>query len=251
MRPRRSIQLGGKVLTLSDSRGLHPRPRRHRPGEDRLGQGRTRPSAAAGSRTTSTSSRARPSTTGQTPWGVPCDVALPCATQNELHGDDARTLVENGCIAVSEGANMPTDLDGVHVFKEAQILFAPGKAANAGGVAVSGLEMSQNSSAASRGRRRSCSSCCSTSWRASTTAASSTAGVGDELHRLREGRQHRRLQEGRRRDARLRRGLNAGPEPAQPQAVARPRTPSENAIAAPAIIGLSSPAAASGSAATL
>jgi glutamate dehydrogenase (NADP+) len=72
-------------------------------------------------------------------------VALPCATQNELLGDDARTLVKNGCIAVSEGANMPTDLDGVHVFKAAKLLYAPGKASNAGGVAVSGLEMSQNS----------------------------------------------------------------------------------------------------------
>jgi glutamate dehydrogenase (NADP+) len=76
---------------------------------------------------------------------VPCDIALPCATQNELLGDDARTLVRNGCIAVAEGANMPTDLAGVHVFKAAGILYAPGKAANAGGVAVSGLEMSQNS----------------------------------------------------------------------------------------------------------
>jgi len=82
---------------------------------------------------------------GKRPWGVECDVALPCATQNELLGEDARTLVANGCIAVAEGANMPTDLEGVDVFKEAQILYAPGKAANAGGVAVSGLEMSQNS----------------------------------------------------------------------------------------------------------
>ena len=82
---------------------------------------------------------------GARPWGVPCDVALPCATQNELNGAEAKILVSNGCIAVSEGANMPTDLDGVHVFKQAQILYAPGKAANAGGVAVSGLEMSQNS----------------------------------------------------------------------------------------------------------
>src|SRR5262245_8183302 len=80
-----------------------------------------------------------------TPWSVPCDVALPCATQNELLGEDARALVANGCIAVSEGANMPSDLEAVHVFKDARILFAPGKAANAGGVAVSGLEMSQNS----------------------------------------------------------------------------------------------------------
>lgn len=82
---------------------------------------------------------------GKTPWGVPCQLALPCATQNELNGDDARVLVQNGCIGVSEGANMPTNLEGVHVFKDAQILYAPGKAANAGGVAVSGLEMSQNS----------------------------------------------------------------------------------------------------------
>ncbi len=82
---------------------------------------------------------------GKTPWNVPCDVALPCATQNELLVDDARALIANGCVAVSEGANMPTTLEGVHAFKDARILFAPGKAANAGGVAVSGLEMSQNS----------------------------------------------------------------------------------------------------------
>ena len=82
---------------------------------------------------------------GERPWGVKCDVALPCATQNELQGDDARVLTKNGCIAISEGANMPTDLEGAHVFKDAKVLYAPGKAANAGGVAVSGLEMSQNS----------------------------------------------------------------------------------------------------------
>jgi glutamate dehydrogenase (NADP+) len=80
-----------------------------------------------------------------TPWNVPCDVALPCATQNELLGEDARALIGNGCFAVSEGANMPSDLEAVHTFKQAKMLFAPGKAANAGGVAVSGLEMSQNS----------------------------------------------------------------------------------------------------------
>jgi glutamate dehydrogenase (NADP+) len=65
---------------------------------------------------------------GERPWGVPCDIALPCATQNELNGKEAELLVKNGCMAVSEGANMPTDLDGVHVFKKAQILYAPGKA---------------------------------------------------------------------------------------------------------------------------
>lgn len=82
---------------------------------------------------------------GKTPWEVPCDVALPCATQNELNGDDAATLLKNGCIAVSEGANMPSTPEAIHAFHEARILFAPGKASNAGGVATSGLEMSQNS----------------------------------------------------------------------------------------------------------
>ncbi|WP_341713791.1 NADP-specific glutamate dehydrogenase [Erythrobacter sp.] len=79
------------------------------------------------------------------PWDVPCELALPCATQNELNEEEAKALVANGVIAVSEGANMPTTLDGVKVFHDAHTLYAPGKAANAGGVAVSGLEMSQNS----------------------------------------------------------------------------------------------------------
>ena len=78
-------------------------------------------------------------------WNVKVDVALPCATQNELNGEDAKALVKNGCICVSEGANMPTTPDGVNVFLDNNILYGPGKAANAGGVAVSGLEMSQNS----------------------------------------------------------------------------------------------------------
>ncbi len=81
---------------------------------------------------------------GQRPWSVACDLALPCATQNELNEDEAKMLVSNGVIAVSEGANMPTTLEGVHVFHDAKIMYGPGKAANAGGVAVSGLEMSQN-----------------------------------------------------------------------------------------------------------
>lgn len=79
------------------------------------------------------------------PWGVKCDVALPCATQNEIAGDDALALVKNGCRCVAEGANMPSTAEAVHVFIEKKILFGPGKAANAGGVAVSGLEMSQDS----------------------------------------------------------------------------------------------------------
>jgi len=79
------------------------------------------------------------------PWDVKCDVAFPSATQNEIHESDARKLVKNGCIAVGEGANMPTTPEGVDVFQKAKILYGPGKAANAGGVATSGLEMSQNS----------------------------------------------------------------------------------------------------------
>jgi len=81
---------------------------------------------------------------GRRPWIVPCDLAFPSATQNELNGEDARTLVDNGCIGIAEGANMPSDEDAVAVFQDAKIFYAPGKAANAGGVAVSGLEQSQN-----------------------------------------------------------------------------------------------------------
>ena len=82
---------------------------------------------------------------GKTPWGEKCDVALPCATQNELQEEDAKKLVENGCKLVGEGANMPCTPEAVEVFQKAKILFSPGKASNAGGVATSGLEMSQNS----------------------------------------------------------------------------------------------------------
>ena len=82
---------------------------------------------------------------GKGVWTVPCDIALPCATQNELNEEDAKTLVKNGCIAVGEGANMPSTKEAIDVFLESKILFAPAKAANAGGVATSALEMSQNS----------------------------------------------------------------------------------------------------------
>ncbi|MEW6075815.1 MAG: NADP-specific glutamate dehydrogenase [Candidatus Omnitrophota bacterium] len=81
----------------------------------------------------------------QKPWSIKCDIAFPSATQNEIDESDAKALVKNGCIAVGEGANMPTTPDGVRVFQKAKILYAPGKASNAGGVATSGLEMSQNS----------------------------------------------------------------------------------------------------------
>ncbi|MEO1168905.1 MAG: NADP-specific glutamate dehydrogenase [Pseudomonadota bacterium] len=137
-------QLGGTVLTLSDSGGFVHDP-------DGIDQDkidwvkelknvrRGRISEYADHFTNATFHE------GARPWDVPCDLALPCATQNELNGDEAKTLVENGCMAVAEGANMPTTLDGVEVFHQAHIMYAPGKAANAGGVAVSGLEMSQNS----------------------------------------------------------------------------------------------------------
>ena len=82
---------------------------------------------------------------GERPWSVKADVALPCATQNELNGEEAKTLLANGCICVAEGANMPSTPEAIEVFQKAKILFAPGKASNAGGVATSGLEMSQNS----------------------------------------------------------------------------------------------------------
>ena len=81
---------------------------------------------------------------GQRPWGLACDIALPCATQNELDAEDARALLKNGCICVAEGANMPSTLEAVDLFVGAGICYAPGKASNAGGVATSGLEMSQN-----------------------------------------------------------------------------------------------------------
>jgi glutamate dehydrogenase (NADP+) len=82
---------------------------------------------------------------GKRPWEVKCDIALPCATQNELGKEDALALVKNGCMCVAEGANMPTTPEGIEVLQENKIMFAPGKAVNAGGVATSGLEMSQNS----------------------------------------------------------------------------------------------------------
>jgi glutamate dehydrogenase (NADP+) len=138
------VQLGGKVLTFSDSEGFVHDPEGIT--QEKIDWVKAHKTKRRG-RISEYADEFKGATfhAGQRPWGVPCDVALPCATQNELLGDDARTLVKNGCQAVSEGANMPTDLEGVHVFKEAQILYAPGKAANAGGVAVSGLEMSQNS----------------------------------------------------------------------------------------------------------
>src|SRR5919107_105565 len=134
------VQLGGKVLTLSDSEGFV-----HDPDgidQEKIDWVKAHKTKRRG-RISEYAEEYKGATfhAGGRPWGVECDISLPRATQNELLGDDARALVKNGCIAVSEGANMPTDLEGVHVFKQARILYAPGKAANAGGVAVSGPEM--------------------------------------------------------------------------------------------------------------
>lgn len=137
------IQKGGKVLTVSDSNGYVLFPE----------SGMTEAQLAAllelkNERRERLSVYAQEQGLtyfeGQKPWGVKCEIALPCATQNELDTQDAKELVKNGCICVAEGANMPTTLGGVEVFIGAKILYAPGKAANAGGVATSGLEMSQN-----------------------------------------------------------------------------------------------------------
>ncbi|MFL0355823.1 NADP-specific glutamate dehydrogenase [Erythrobacter sp. GH1-10] len=135
--------LGGKVLTLSDSDGFV-----HDPdgiGRDKIEWVKRLKNERRGriSEYVEEFSGAEYHE-GKRPWHVAADLALPCATQNELEEDDAKALVDNGCIAVAEGANMPTTLKGVKVFKDARIMYAPGKAANAGGVAVSGLEMSQN-----------------------------------------------------------------------------------------------------------
>jgi glutamate dehydrogenase (NADP+) len=138
------VQLGGKVLTLSDSGGFI-----HDPDgidQEKIDWVKAHKTHRRG-RIADYVDEFKGATfhEGETPWGVECDIAMPCATQNELLGPDAETLIANGCCAVVEGANMPCDLDAVHSFKEARLLYAPGKASNAGGVAVSGLEMSQNS----------------------------------------------------------------------------------------------------------
>ncbi len=138
------IQMGGKVVTLSDSGGyIHDKDGISAEKLDfvmDLKNNRRGRISEYASKYKSASYHK-----GKTPWDVTCDIALPCATQNELDGDGAKALIKNGCICVAEGANMPSMPDAIHAFHEAKILFAPGKASNAGGVATSGLEMSQNS----------------------------------------------------------------------------------------------------------
>ena len=138
------IQMGAKVLTMSDSKGfIH----------DPAGIDRTKLDWIMDLKN---NRRGRiqeyvdqfPGATfheGQRPWGIACHAAFPCATQNELNEEEAHALVNNGCIVIAEGANMPSTPEAIEVFDEAKVLFAPGKASNAGGVATSGLEMSQNS----------------------------------------------------------------------------------------------------------
>ena len=139
----KATELGAKVVTLSDSSGsIHDE---NGIDADKLAwvmdlknnrRGRIKEYADEFGATYLESER---------PWSVWCDIALPCATQNEINGDNAKTMISNGCKVVSEGANMPTDPEAVNIILDAGILFGPGKAANAGGVATSGLEMSQNS----------------------------------------------------------------------------------------------------------
>ena len=141
---RKATQLGAKVVTLSDSNGYIYDP----DGIDaekleyvmelkNIYRGRIKEYADK-----YPSAEYHP---GERPWGVKCDIAMPCATQNELNEDQAKTLVANGCICVAEGANMPCTPEAIAVFQNAKLLYSPGKASNAGGVATSGLEMTQNS----------------------------------------------------------------------------------------------------------
>jgi len=138
------IHLGGKVVTMSDSggyiyvpNGIHSEKLHFIMNLKNVKRGRIKEVAEKFDGVEYFE--------GERPWSVNCDIALPCATQNELNADEAQTLIDNNVIAVAEGANMPTTPDAVEAFQKAKILFAPGKASNAGGVATSGLEMSQNS----------------------------------------------------------------------------------------------------------
>lgn len=138
----KAIFLGAKVVSLSDSNGtLHVKDGIS---EALLAEIMTLKNVKRGRLSELASKDGVEYLEGKRPWSIPCDIALPCATQNELNADDADQLLKNGVICVAEGANMPSTLDAVEKFVEAKILYAPGKASNAGGVATSGLEMSQN-----------------------------------------------------------------------------------------------------------
>ena len=137
----KALSLGGKVVTASDSSGFVY-------DQDGIDVETLKQIKEVRRARISEYAKERPNAKfyeGKKVWGVPCDIALPCATQNELGAEDAKELIKNGCIAVGEGANMPSTTEATEVFLQNKILFAPGKAANAGGVATSALEMSQNS----------------------------------------------------------------------------------------------------------
>lgn len=137
------IEMGGKVVTLSDSSGtIYDK---NGITKDKLQWVMELKGARRGRIEEYAKEFGAEFYAGKRPWGVKCDLAFPSATQNEISGDDASELVKNGCIAIGEGANMPSTPEAIEAFRKAKVLFAPGKAANAGGVSVSGLEMSQNS----------------------------------------------------------------------------------------------------------
>lgn len=138
----KAIQLGGKVVTLSDSNGFIY----DKDGIDaeKLDWLMELKNVKRGRISEYANRYDCEYVADQRPWGVKCDIALPCATQNEINGDEAKTLIKNGCMCVCEGANMPSTIEAVEVFLGNKILYGPGKAANAGGVATSGLEMTQN-----------------------------------------------------------------------------------------------------------
>jgi len=136
-------EMGGKVITLSDSSGFIHDP--NGIDEEKLKYVMHLKNVKRGRIKEYANKYDVEYHDAQRPWIVKCDVAMPCATQNEINEDEAKTLVENGCYVVSEGANMPTTPEAVEYFQEKRVLYGPGKAANAGGVAVSGLEMTQNS----------------------------------------------------------------------------------------------------------
>ncbi|WP_161888240.1 NADP-specific glutamate dehydrogenase [Pontibacter russatus] len=139
----RCLQAGAKVVTMSDSEGFIYDPEGI--DEAKLAYVMDLKNEQRGRIREYTKKFGGEFFEGERPWKIKCDVAFPNATQNELNEEDARLLVKNGCFCVAEGANMPCTPEAIHVFTEAKILYAPGKASNAGGVAVSGLEMSQNS----------------------------------------------------------------------------------------------------------
>jgi glutamate dehydrogenase (NADP+) len=137
------IQLGANVLTLSDSDGfIYDKDGLN---AEKLAQVMEIKNVKRGRIEEAAKKIGCEYHAGQRPWSVPCDLVFPCATQNEISAEEAKLLLKNGCIGVAEGANMPTVQEGIDAFIHSKILFAPSKAANAGGVAVSGLEMSQNS----------------------------------------------------------------------------------------------------------